>query len=496
MADQAGYKNIFKSTFLFGFVTIVTIIVQVIQNKVVAVLLGPEGLGAIGIFQNSANMIRSGAGLGISESAVRDIAEAHATNDKNRFSKIISITRTVVLFTAGLGVLVTVALSTCLSDWTFNSNEYIIWYILLSFTVAFKILSDGQLAILKGMRQLKRLAKATIIGSVLGLITSIPFYFLFGNNGIVPSLIVTALVAFLASNHYVSKIEYNKTRFRLKQMFHEASMMIKMGVALMLVTFIGLVFNLIISGYIAHHGGLADVGYFQAGTLVITGYFGVIITSMRTDYYPRISAIHNDNKALRDEFNKQSETGLVLVFPCAILFIYLSSFFVRVLYDSGFAPANDYLDYAFIGTLITIVSNCLGMILLVKQAAKIFLWSILIQRIILLAIFMFLYDLWGLKGLGLAMIYLGLQNLLVSATIMYWKYRITINRRVIFLLCLVIGMTLITLSLRILSSPILNYTGGGITIMFSLIFSYIYTKKRLGIDVIKSILCRIQNTTK
>lgn len=482
MADPTGYKSIFKSTFLFGFVTIVTIIVQVIQNKVVAVLLGPEGLGTIGIFQNSANMIRSGAGLGVSESAVRDISEAHASNDKERFSKIISITRTVVLFTAALGTVITVALSPCLSDWTFNSPDYIVWYILLSFTVAFKILSDGQLAILKGMRQLKRLAKATIIGSVLGLITAVPLYFLFGNDGIVPSLIVTALASFWASNYYVSKIDYTKTRFKLKQVFCEASMMIKMGVALMLVSFICLLFNLIISAYIAHNGSLADVGYFQAGALIITGYFGVIITSMRTDYYPRISAIHNDNEALKDEFNKQSETGLILVFPCAILFIYLSSIFVRVLYDSGFAPANDYLDYAFVGTLITIVSNCLALILLAKRTAKIFLWSVVIQRIILLAVFIYLYNLWGLKGLGLAMIYLGVQHLVVLTVIVYWKYKITMHRRVIFLLFLVIGTTLLTLYLRNLSEPVMRYGLGISAILFSFTFSYFYTKQYLGLN--------------
>jgi len=492
MTDQTGYKNIFKSTFLFGFVTVVTIIVQVIQTKIVAILLGPEGVGTIGIFQNSANTIRSGTGLGISESAVRDVSEAHAINDRVRFSKIISITRIVVLFTAVLGIVVTAALSPCLSEWLFDSSDYVVWYILLSFTVAFRILSDGQLAILKGMRQLRNLAKATIIGSVLGLITSVPLYFIFGNNGIVPSLIVAALASYWASNHYVSKIGYTKTRLGIRQVFREASMMIKMGVALMLVTFVGLVFNLIISGYIANYGGLADVGYFQAGALVITGYFSVIITSMRTDYYPRISAIHNDNKALADEFNKQSETGLILVFPCATLFIYLSSFFINVLYSSDFAPANDYLDYAIIGTLITIVSNCLGMILLAKQAANIFLWSVVIQRLVLLAVFVLFYNLWGLKGLGLAMIYLGLQHMIVTAVILYRKYKIMMNRGVLYLLFLVIGTTLLTLYFRSMSAPVVKFGLGGAMIVFSLVYSYIYTKKRLGIDFLKSIKARIQ----
>ena len=42
-----SYKNIFKTTFLLGFVQIFNILVKVITNKIVSVLLGAEGMGTI-----------------------------------------------------------------------------------------------------------------------------------------------------------------------------------------------------------------------------------------------------------------------------------------------------------------------------------------------------------------------------------------------------------------------------------------------------------------
>ena len=82
--QSTSYGGIFKSTFLFSFVQVIRILVGVIKNKIVAVLLGAEGMGIMSIFQNAMNFIKTGAGLGISQSAVKDISEANASEDRNR----------------------------------------------------------------------------------------------------------------------------------------------------------------------------------------------------------------------------------------------------------------------------------------------------------------------------------------------------------------------------------------------------------------------------
>ena len=99
MDENSSYKNIFKTTFLFGFVQVFNIIVKVILNKVVAVLLGAEGLGIIGIYNNVSKMIATGAGLGINQSAVRDISEANAERNSEKFSRTISLVNKVIIFT-------------------------------------------------------------------------------------------------------------------------------------------------------------------------------------------------------------------------------------------------------------------------------------------------------------------------------------------------------------------------------------------------------------
>ena len=53
-----SYKNIFKTTFLLGFVQIFNILVKVITNKIVSVLLGAEGMGTIGIYNNTIDLLK------------------------------------------------------------------------------------------------------------------------------------------------------------------------------------------------------------------------------------------------------------------------------------------------------------------------------------------------------------------------------------------------------------------------------------------------------
>ena len=177
---EESYKNIFKTTFLFGFVQVFNILIKVITNKIVAVLLGAEGMGIVGIYNNTLEFIKSGTSLGISQSAVRDISEANAKDDNIRFSSTISVTNRIIIVTGLLGGMVTLLLSPWLSEWTLGNQDYTFAFMLLSIVVVARILTDGQLAVLKGMRQLRSLAKASMLGAVAGLVVGGPMYYLYG----------------------------------------------------------------------------------------------------------------------------------------------------------------------------------------------------------------------------------------------------------------------------------------------------------------------------
>ena len=487
MAEKTSYGTIFKTTFLFGFVQVFKALISIIKNKIAAILIGPEGMGILGIYQSVISMIQTGAGLGVNQSAVRDVSEVRGLGDRNKLSRIISVVNKVILYTGLFGCLLTLLLSYWLSDWTFGDNAHILAYCIIAVVIGLNIIDETKQAILKGMRQLRSLAKAGMIGSAAGLLTTAPLYYFFGKEGIVPSLLIASIIAVLVSNYYVEKIGYDKTPIGFNEVRQEAAPMIKMGMALMTVTFLQYFVSLIVNAYIRSKGGLEDVGLYNAGNTVINGYFGVIITALMTDYYPRIAAVNNDNEAIQEELNRQSLVTLVLSCPMFVLFMTLLPFFIRLLYTDDFLPAVEFIKWAIYFTLITIVSNQVDMILIAKFKSRIMLTVSFILRAVQVGLSIMFYSLWGLKGLGITFLILGVVHISVMSVIVYRLYRIHFNRSFVYLAAIVLLFAICSSLVQSFLSGAIYYVLSCALLTLSVAFSLYVSKNKLNIDFLSII---------
>ena len=481
MTEKLSHKKIYKTTLLFSLVKVFQILVGIIRNKVIAILLGPEGIGIIGILTSTVSLLQKGSSLGVAQSAVRDVSEAKSLEDFSKYSRIISLTKQVVIFTGLFGCVLTIVISPLLSEWTFGNNSYTLAYLWLAIVVGLNILAEGQLAILNGIRQLRQLAKASVMGSVVGLVSSTPLYYFYGKSGIVPSLIIAAIASVIFSSYFVSKIKYNKAKLPLKEIYNEASPMIKMGIALMFVGFLGLGFELIIASYIRSHGGLEIVGFYRAGTTIISSYFGIVLTAMTTDYYPRISSVHFDNIKLQEELNRQSEVGLILIFPIAVLFVFLSPLFIQLLYTKEFIETISYTDFAILGTILVVCSNNMGMILLAKQDARTFTVYSLIHQLLFIPIYIILYNYYALLGLGIAFLTNVFVQLLVYCLINKFKY--DIKFKLYKMLIIVFTTVLLTILFRKIETIEIKYFFGFLAFIFSCVYSYKRINEVMNINI-------------
>lgn len=153
-----GYSNIFKSTFLFGFVQVFNILIKIVLNKVAAIYLGAGGIGMIGLFQSAIAIIKTFSGMGIHQSAVKTVSEAKGVDVEANAVRAITIVRKIVFWTALIGGVVAFILAPVLSQLAFESGDYTTPFMWLSLVVVFNVLTDGYLSILKGLRRLNDLA--------------------------------------------------------------------------------------------------------------------------------------------------------------------------------------------------------------------------------------------------------------------------------------------------------------------------------------------------
>ena len=127
-----SYSHILKYTGLFGGVQGLGILVGIIRNKLVAVLLGPQGMGLVSLFNSTIKLVSDSTNFGLSMSAVKRISEDFDSGDEVRVSHAVDIVRYWSFVTALLGTILCVALSPLLSRLTFSWNGHTFHFICLA----------------------------------------------------------------------------------------------------------------------------------------------------------------------------------------------------------------------------------------------------------------------------------------------------------------------------------------------------------------------------
>ena len=75
-SNSVHSRGLIRSMVVIGSAQVINILISIIRMKVVAVLLGPTGVGLLGIYNNLQQMVGNTAGLGMGSSGVRQIANA------------------------------------------------------------------------------------------------------------------------------------------------------------------------------------------------------------------------------------------------------------------------------------------------------------------------------------------------------------------------------------------------------------------------------------
>jgi PST family polysaccharide transporter len=485
MTSNLGYKNIFKSTFLFGFVQVFNILIKIVLNKVAAIYLGAGGIGMIGLFQSAIAIIKTFSGMGIHQSAVKTVSEAKGVDVEANAERAITIVRKVVFWTALIGGAVAFILAPVLSQLAFESEDYTTPFMWLSLVVVFNVLTDGYLSILKGLRRLNDLAKASMLGALGGVIAGVPLYIFLGERGIVPALIAASFFTLLFAIYYLKKIKTKRVEISFKAIITESSDMVRMGFTLMIASFAALLTEFVIRSYISNVAGLEQVGFFHAGHVILTAYFVIIITALVTDYYPRISSINTQNELVQEELNKQIKVGFLLIGPLVILFILFLNLSLELLYSNEFLSSSEYIVFAVFGTLVTIASNPLDLVLIAKSEAKLFLIISLIYRVIEVGLLIFGYQLGGLSGLGIATTLVALLHFIIMFSVNKWRYEINIEWSTWKIILNIILLTFLSVITYRIESLALYTSGSVILLITSIMYSLSVMKKEMQIDVIR-----------
>lgn len=401
-SQTSSYRSIFKATSLFGGVQVYQILIQVIRSKFIAVVLGPSGVGIQGLYFTAIQFIKDLTSFGLSQSSVRDVSEANGTGDINKVNRTVSVLRHLVWFTGLFGLVVVLVLSPLLSKWSFGSYDYTIPFAFLSVTLLLDQLSAGQKVVLQGLRRLKDLAKASAFGSTVGLLITIPLYYFFKVDGIVPTLILYSASVLLISWLFSRKVEVRKEELTTKEVILEGRKMMSLGIAMSVSAILASATSYILKGYIRSIGGIDEVGLYTAGFAIMTSYVGMIFNAMSTDYFPRLSAVQENNEKCRKLVNQQGEVASLIITPLLCSCIVFMPFAIQLLYSDRFLGATGYVLWASLGMMFKLGSWLISFQFVAKGESRLFVINELTSSSYSFVGSILGYRLGGLTGLGIA----------------------------------------------------------------------------------------------
>lgn len=480
------YRKAFGATFIFGGVQVFTVLIGLIRTKLVAVILGTSGYGFMGLLNANLGLISNLTGLGIGFSAIRDISIAYETGDQIKLSTTLKTFRRWVWFTGFLGMIVTIVLSPWLSQWSFQNKSYTWAFLLISITLLVSAISSGQSTVLRGTRRVKDMAAASIWGSALGVITSVPLYYLYGINGIVPAAIVGAFTGLFISWYYSRKVQTIPVQLSYKESFKQGKEMVKLGVMLTLHYLIGSVVTYLLNAFISNEGGMSQVGLYNAGWNITNQYVGLVFTAMNMDFYPRLVGAHNDNLKVKQIVNQQAEIVVLIIAPIIILFLFSLPILIHLLYTKEFLSIIPYTQWLILGMLSKAPSWTMNFIALAKGDSKFYFWfeSILVNTITLITCIAG-YFYWGLEGLGIVFV---ANNLLYFiAMIFICRKRYSVNFSDIFIKIFIIQQMLCIIAFLFAfffnncTNNYIGYISTGILLIISSWYSYKGLNERMDI---------------
>jgi O-antigen/teichoic acid export membrane protein len=413
MAAENTYRETFKATSLFGGLQVFIILVGFCRSKVVALFLGPAGYGIIGLLQSGLDMVGLATGLGIGFSGVKDIAEANTEGNRERISKTAETVKRWSWWTGIGGVLAVVFFSSVLSKWLTRSiesdeslvkSDYTWTFVALSVTVLLVAVSNGQQAILRGLRRLKDTAKIGFYGSLAGLAVSIPLYYFYGFDGIVPTIILTAVVSLLFSGYYSKKINLTPVRITIKESVIQGKGMITLGILITLSQLTMQAVSYLIMLFIFDQSGKEAVGLYTSGWSMTNRCVGLVFTAMLVDYFPRLVSLRNNREGMTNAVNQQAEIAVLFVAPIMILYLAVLPLLLKLLLSGDFMPITGFVQWTILGMLFKTASWALSNIIAAKGDNKLFLISELLSNSVYLTLNLAGYYYYGLEGVGIAFV--------------------------------------------------------------------------------------------
>ncbi|WP_179317523.1 O-antigen translocase [Winogradskyella undariae] len=390
---------VLKITSLNAVVITIRLIVSAFIQRLLAVTVGEAGIASIGQLRNVIAMVTSTSTLGTFNGVVKYMSEFKT--DQPELSKIFS---TVTVFGI-IGSLTSSAVlffgASFLSDYLYDSQDYIFVFQLLSVVIPFVAIGRIVNAVISGLSDYKRYAKVELISYLLATVALIIGVYSSELNGVLIAIIIAPVIqlivlAFVFGNTLKTYVKFKSLKLNLIYKNKLLAFTLMSFISTFLLNYIELNIRTLVSEEI----NINEAGYWTAVTFISKNYM-VFATGLFTLYVlPKFASIHNKHDFKIEVFNIYKT--ILPIFGLGMILVYfLRNFIIQIIYPE-FTGMEPLFKWQLLGDFIRLGALVLSHQFLAKRLVK----SFVITEIISLGVFFVLSKIfipyYGTEGVVMA----------------------------------------------------------------------------------------------
>lgn len=426
---NSSYHHILKYTSLFGSIQALNIFIGLVRNKLVALILGPGGIGLMSLFNSAIALLSNATNLGIATSSVKTLSELYEKGDEEQVKRHVRVIRQWALATAVIGFFACALAGPLLNNFSFTWGNHVKHFVLLAPTVAMLAITGGETAILKSARRLRNLAKVSVWNVFLALVFTTPIIYFYGQKGIIPTITLITFTQMLLTIRYSHRVFPWSFHFE-RSLWNEGLPMIRLGIAFVVAGVFGSGADFLIRASLNNIASLNMLGLYNAGFMMTITYAGMIFTSMETDYYPRLSAIGNDVHQMSNTVNHQVEVSLLMIAPLLVAFSIGAPIIVQLLYSKEFLDVVPMIQITVLAMYLRAMKLPVAYLTLAKGDSKSYLFLEAYSAVVMVIAVVGGYMLFGLPGTGVGLLVTGLIDIIVVNIFTRYKYHYKVSSTV------------------------------------------------------------------
>lgn len=368
-------RAILRASAIMGSSSVLTILLSIVRQKVIAVELGPSGVGILGFLLTGLTLATTLFSVGIGQSGIRYIAVA-AEQGRD------ALARTRGALTVAAHLLAAVALAGAflfripLAALLEADPRWMPWF---GIGVWASVVSAGQLAVVNGLRRIGHLARAQVAGAALGTVVTVIAVLVAREAGLVAAVIGAPVGTWLAALWFTRDVPFrwpSGAGAFLRRVRPVLALGAAFSTSLMLMGVTQLLVRIDIEAVL----GLEAAGFFQASWAISKVYMGFVLTALGAEYFPRISALAESPGRLNRAVREQISLVVPLAGAALLPMIVLAPLVLRLLYSVEFTVTTALLRWQLAGDVLKVAAWALSYHLLAREArwaffAAEFLWN-------------------------------------------------------------------------------------------------------------------------